>query len=159
MVALSVRKRGRQIAALAVFLGALTVLLVLDVFPLWGEDSVPYALGLGAVAALLLWLLIPWNFKRVYRKPGQRTLFEERTAILDERGLSVEYVNGIATFMPWSTITRVEWTRDLLLLYIVDYQYIIVPRRALTPTIEQQIRDSLAAAKLEPTPDVQHSIL
>ena len=108
-----------------------------------------YAIVVGVLMAVVTMSRYRSQFRKVYRRPGQRLAFEDRTITLDERALRLEYESGMYSVMPWKAILKSEWTKNLLLLFLTDSQYVIIPRRIMDAEIEAKVKERLAEGQKE----------
>lgn len=143
MVALSVKKGFKRLFVLSFLYGYSVACTLYELFFRDSPTGVPMAALIGLGVALLFGIMTTSNYRKVYARPGQRLLFEDRTIVLEPAGIKVDYANGATSSFPWSIILREEWQRDLLLLYIADATYIIIPRRLLTVPIEDAVKAAL----------------
>lgn len=139
----------RRFIIVAVFKGIVAGSLCYFILQFLDEMGIRAAIGIGAgvLAAALSLAVAPAQLAKLYSKPNQAIAFSDRTLVIEETGLRVEYTVGMLSFFPWRVFIRVRWLSKFLLLYITDYQYITIPRQLLGERTEEIMRGLLGKAQ------------
>lgn len=115
------------------------ILIVSAVYSLFtqGEwmDGATFPLGLGIYVALLFYVFMPWNARRVFKQ--QKTLHDPFTMELTEEGLFVDSTRGTLR-MAWKDFHKWKINQKLILIYHSERMYNLIPARAFTNDAERQ---------------------
>ena len=127
-----------------------TLVLALFLWAAWlsltsGDFGAFDVLFLVTIVALILnfTVYIPWKTRRVYRQ--QKALQREQSFKFDDAGASISNENGQAT-MPWSDYLKWKQNDHLILLYLSDCMYHMLPRRMFVdPTAFERLGEILTS--------------
>jgi len=149
MVDVALATSRKRLAYSASMVGALTGFMVYAITTPLPPDGTRLAISMAGalVLALITYLSFRSTFRKHYRKPGQQALISDRTIVLSDDGIKVDYMSGISTFLPWRTLRKVTWGKALLLLYMTDSQFLMIPRRVIDANTESQMRAALEKAE------------
>ena len=112
------------------------VVLALVVWGYWlALNDTPYDawdilfLALPILLVFQFTVYLPWKTRRLYRQ--QKAMQRHLTYTIDDHGISVESDNGTWK-TPWEDVHRFKMNDRLILLYVSDCLYQILPKRFLS---------------------------
>jgi len=151
MVDIALAKSRKRLITMALLMGVVAGLATYVLTTPGDPDPFRMLVSFGGFAAvtLITFLSSRSNFKKFYQKPGQENFRGDRTVILNDDGIKIDYISGISTFLPWRTLQKADWGKSLLLLYMTDSQFLMIPRRIMDRKTEDRVRESLERAKTE----------
>ncbi len=87
-------------------------------------------------AAAFAGLMLPvmrLRLRGMYLLPKRAQFRVTRTMVLDEDMFKIDYENGVSSTIPWSIVTRTQWTPDFLILHTTLGNPMALQRSILTP--------------------------
>jgi hypothetical protein len=145
------KKSLKRLLFVSLMGGLLAGLIVYTV--VMADDDASIRLAISAATGVVVFgvsfLLYKSRFRSIYRRPANRLMFEDRTVILDEKSLKIEYSTGMGSTIPWTAVVKAEWTEQLLLLFITQTQFLILPRRLVDDKLKILIDIWLEEARKE----------
>lgn len=99
------------------------------------------------IVALILnfTVYIPWNTRRVYRQ--QKALQRELSFGFDDAGVSISNENG-QSMTPWSDYLKWKQNDQIILLYLSDCMYHMLPRRMFADSAGFESLEELLARNI-----------
>jgi len=129
---------GAQVLAVAIFLILLAWVVISRDRGLW--PSLAPLFILGVLWALLLWVWVPFNWRRCYAK--DRRLHDEFTAEISEEGVYMESPTFNAN-LKWGLFLRFLESDRVFLLYQTSRMFNLLPKLAFAPTEIDEFRQLL----------------
>lgn len=87
------------------------------------------------IIGLYIKFLIPWSFRRNFRK--QKLLHDERTMTFKEDGFSLD-TKMVNSFIKYEAIEELRVSDDVILLYVSPYMFHFVPLKVFTSETEKE---------------------
>lgn len=134
---------GLMIGVLALFVLSLISLGILAALGGQGVQAWLFLLPVVFLAGVgfYIYVMLPWNVRRIFAQQKELAAPFEHEITETALNSTSQYGNSVR---PWSSFHKWKENQDLLLLYLSDIVFVIIPKHFCTPEQIEAIRGHLA---------------
>lgn len=104
---------------------------------------------IGGLTVLYYYVLLPWNVRRIFSQQKELSVPLEHEITDSALVSSSQYGSGVR---PWADFHKWKEDKDVLLLYMSDVMFVLIPKRFCTAEQVEAIRSHLVANKIPQNP-------